>query len=64
MIETPGEVFVLQCCQCKQYFDIETREPIPEPTGHVEITHTYCEPCFDAVLDGLIADADAVAGKG
>ena len=61
MSEIPGEVFVIQCCDCKQYFDIETREPIPEPSGKFTVTHTYCQTCFDVALEVLIAGADAIA---
>lgn len=43
--EMSGEVWVIQCCACKQYFDLETREKTDKPPDNASVTHTYCDIC-------------------
>lgn len=52
----PGEVWVIQCCVCHQYFDMETKERLDKPPESASVTHTYCDRCFDDAMTALIGD--------
>jgi hypothetical protein len=41
--------FITACCECKKLLGIETHErEIDKVERPVNISHGYCEPCFEA----------------